>query len=131
MKRVPGRTFADTIYMTEERSSLDRTIMYLSKGVGLLLKNEVGRVLVLLECPQPQDTERGPLVLVDPLEPAVDETRLELVRGARGDEKLVYWSADEPRGRRRAIGDIPSATVRLGDMGPEGWREEGRTGGII
>ena len=106
--------------MTEERSSLDRAIMYLCKGVALLLENEVGSVLVLLDGPEPEDTERGPLVLVDSLEPAVDDTRLDLVGRARGNEKLVCWRRDERRRRRRITGDIPSATDRLGDMGDGG-----------
>jgi hypothetical protein len=106
--------------MTEERSSLDCTIMYLRKGIPLLLEDEVGSILVLLDRPEPEDAERGPLVLVDSLEPAVDDTRLELVGRARGDEELVCWRRDERRWRRRIVGDIPSATDRLGDMG-DGW----------
>ena len=83
--------------MTEERSSPDGTIMYLCKGIPLLLENDVGSILVLLDSPEPEDAERGPLVLVDSLEPAVDDTRFELVGCARGDKELVYWRENERR----------------------------------
>jgi uncharacterized protein YbaR (Trm112 family) len=98
--------------------------MYLRKGIPLLLENDVGSILVLLDSPEPEDTERGPLVFVDSLEPAVDDTRLELVERARGDEELVCWRENERRWRR-IVRAIPSATERLGDMEGGGWTGRG------
>jgi hypothetical protein len=83
------RTFLDAINMTEDRGSLNCAIMYLAKGIGLLLVNEVDSVLVLGQGPQPEHAEGRPLVLIHAQQTAVNETRLCFVRGAGGDEEGV------------------------------------------
>lgn len=77
--------------MTEHRSGSNGTIMYLTKGVALLLENEVDCVFVLLKSPQPEDAKGGPEVLVDVEEPPINEARLELVWGTWGDEESSCW----------------------------------------